>query len=710
MEKDNKLSNLKALKNLIRIKKKFNYSFFLFFFIFLTGCTQIDVNNETIIQNQNQTQQGLIEISSQEELNDHMGNELINILTPRSNSMQFNSRDMALDGATQELSSSEFESSQEQVSTTDYSKTNIQTQGVDEADIVKTDGNYIYTLSQNKIIIVKKEDENTHSVIDEIKINGTNSNIVNFLIKDDKIIVFSQDYISHYLLKEESLIPSEQNSQVTTVSIYNNTQDSFSQVISHSVEGSYNDARLIDNYIYLISNKAVYDNINMPTVFRDSQPVTTSRTFIMPHIPSEQFTIISSLNLNDTQDFNSNSYMLDYSSTMYISKNNIYLISNNINNYDEVEEFKEVVLPLVTDNLNINEESSKEEIYSEFKQYFSSLSQDQQKGLYENIQKNLSQYYQNQQKLQSSQINKFSLNEGEINFETSAKVVGNLLNQFSLDEHNNTLRVATTLSYYDNNISETYLENFVTVYDENLNQISQIDSIAVGERIYSARFQQDTLYLVTFDQIDPFFVIDLNDPYSPKILGELKLPGFSNYLEVYNSTHVVGIGKETKENSRGGFEVVGLKISLFDVKDKLNPIEVDNYIIEEKYAQSESLYEHKAVLLDSNKEVLVIPIQENIQYGRNSEEEIESFQGAFVFSLKDSKITKQFQVEHEFVQIQNYWNNPNMIFRSLYIDDGLYTISQAGINVNNLNTSEQIDEIDFNYEEKQYDVIEPYYR
>lgn len=694
----------------LNLKNNFKNIFLLLFVaIFIAACNINPLEEENNIISKNESnlnidsnllsnQKDIIEITSQEELNKIL---IENNQNSNLNQNSFMARELVL-----KQSPSLDTMSSNKDSSSEYSQTNNQVSTVDEADIVKTDGTYIYTLSQNKIIVVKTEN---NKIIAEIQLEKS-SDIVNFLIKENKIIIFSQEYISHFNIDEISLLPQEIFSQVTSLSIYENINEEFNLITSYSIEGNYNDARLIEDYIYLISNKYIYQNSNFPTVFKDSQPLSTSRTFILPNIPQEQFTIISSLNLKNLEEFNSNSYILDYSSSIYISKNNIYLISNNYNINQEQEQFKKIIYPLIKDKTNINIEEKKEDIFQKFNSYFSSLSEKEQKDLYENIQAKTEEFYFNQQKEQTSKINKFSINKGEINFETSTNVIGNLLNQFSLDEYQENLRVATTLSYWDRNSNEQYLENFVTIFDKNLNQISQINSIAIGERIFSARFEKETLYLVTFEQIDPFFVINLSDPSNPEILGELKLPGFSNYLQAYNSTHVIGIGRETKENQRGGFDIIGLKISLFDVTDKLNPVEISNFILEEKYAQSQSLYEHKSILLDSNKEILVIPIQQS-SYDYNLGSVIENpFNGAFLFSLKDNKIEKKLEIKHEFTNNKNSWSNPNQILRSLYIKNNLYTISQTGIQVFDLDSFENLNEIDFKYQQREAINIEPYYR
>ena len=149
--------------------------------------------------------------------------------------------------------------------------------------------------------------------------------------------------------------------------------------------------------------------------------------------------------------------------------------------------------------------------------------------------------------------------------------------------------------------------NAVYVLDESLDIVGKLDRIAPDESIFSARFMGDRLYLVTFEQIDPFFVIDLSqDP--PKILGELKIPGFSNYLHPYDDDHVIGVGRDT-EAKNGRVREHGIKLALFDVSNVNKPKVLDEIVIGNRYSHSEALHNHKAFLFDKNKNVLSIPVE-----------------------------------------------------------------------------------------------------
>ena len=202
-----------------------------------------------------------------------------------------------------------------------------------------------------------------------------------------------------------------------------------------------------------------------------------------------------------------------------------------------------------------------------------------------------------------------------------------------------------------------------------LNETGVLGNIAPGEQIYSARFMGDRCYLVTFRQIDPFFVIDLHDAENPEILGELKIPGYSSYLHPYDENHVIGLGKDGSS----------VKISLFNVTDVTNPTELDNLQIGEDYSDSSALYDPHAFTFDYEKNLLVIPIYQ-YSYGYYSDWGSRSQYQAMVFHISpEDGIKEVASIEHP-EQGQGEWGwdsnyRSNQIHRSFFIGDTLYTVS-----------------------------------
>ena len=163
------------------------------------------------------------------------------------------------------------------------------------------------------------------------------------------------------------------------------------------------------------------------------------------------------------------------------------------------------------------------------------------------------------------------------------------MNQYSMDENNGYFRIATTSYDYSQGSATSTQENNLYILDSNLNVVGQLQNLASGEDLHSARFIGDRCYLVTFNQIDPLFVVDLSNPTSPQVLGNLTIPGYSDFLQPYDATHLIGIGQDVNTSIGAGLAeitgdvyytaVQGLKVSLFDVSDVANPTEISSVVI-----------------------------------------------------------------------------------------------------------------------------------
>jgi uncharacterized secreted protein with C-terminal beta-propeller domain len=274
-----------------------------------------------------------------------------------------------------------------------------------------------------------------------------------------------------------------------------------------------------------------------------------------------------------------------------------------------------------------------------------------------------------------------------------------------MDEQGEYLRVAaTTGNVWGGDAGST---NNVYVLDQKLDIFGRLGNLAPGEQIYSARFMGSRCYLVTFKKIDPLFVIDLTNPGEPKVLGELKIAGYSDYLHPYDENHVIGIGKEAVAAEEGDFAwYQGVKVSLFDVSDVANPREIAKYEIGDRGTDSPVLYDHKAFLFDGAKNLLVLPVSvaeiDASQYpsGVPSWAYGESvWQGAYVFDISlEHGLGLKGKITHcngsESQKAWYYGSSSCSIERSLYIGDVLYTISDQKIGMNDLEALAKIGEID----------------
>jgi uncharacterized secreted protein with C-terminal beta-propeller domain len=221
---------------------------------------------------------------------------------------------------------------------------------------------------------------------------------------------------------------------------------------------------------------------------------------------------------------------------------------------------------------------------------------------------------------QSTQIIRIAVDKGTLIVGSQCTVDGSLLNQFSLDEFEGNLRVAVTINKYSYRIlrdstygieSYQYLDgdkqtNAIYVIDPKMNIIGSIEGLAEEERIYSVRFTGPVGYMVTFRQVDPLFALDLSDPTSPRVTSELKIPGFRTYLHPFGDDRLLGLGYDVSSNRTSG-----MKMSMFDISDPFNVSEMNMELIGIDY--SEALYEHKAVLVDVQRNIIGFPGEQYIQ-------------------------------------------------------------------------------------------------
>ena len=290
--------------------------------------------------------------------------------------------------------------------------------------------------------------------------------------------------------------------------------------------------------------------------------------------------------------------------------------------------------------------------------YKSSLEEDERRKVENEFQNRISDYAKEKMRdLEKTGIVKIDLENFEI--KAHGEIPGRILNQFSLDEYKDYLRVATTIgerSWVFGWIGRESA-NDVYVLDNNLKIVGSIKDLGLTERIYSARFIEEKGYLVTFRQTDPFYVLDLSNPEKPGLKGQLKIPGYSSYLHPITKDKILGIGKEGSN----------VKISLFDVSNPENPTEVSKYNLDEYW--SDILNTHHAFLLDSKHEIFFLP------GGR----------GGYIFSYKGDKLELKRAVSDISAR------------RAIYINDYLYIIGENKIVVLNELNWEKINELELQF-------------
>lgn len=627
----------------------------------------------------------------------------------------------------------EFDGSESQNSDgVGYSKTNIQVEGVDEADIVKTDGEYIYVVSGNNVTIIKAYPPKEARVVSKISLNGSISGIY---INDEKLALIHNEY-TIYLLYGGGIV--EDSVGVGTVEVLDGKviegtdADELAEATDETKENTVNEEPVNENG----TDPSVPSTNSSTTQNEPSKPEEPTILPIEPIVWEPPTTSIKVYDISDkanpklTRDFSIdgnyfNSRMIgDYIyfiATMYTYRTATDVALPRVHIGDETETIpaNEIYYSNLSDNsysfttivaLNIMDDSQVPNHETIVLGGTSAIYASQN-----NIYLTFLDYSWQENETPKTTIHRAKIDEDSITFVAAGEVPGQILNQFSMDENGNYFRIATTIYTFNWRTfdgRESFAEvptnkNNVYVLDMDLNIVGKLENLAPGEQIYSARFLGNKLYLVTFRNIDPLFVIDLSDPTSPTVLGELKVTGYSGYLHIYDENHVMGIGKETEYDAKEDFAwYLGLKISLFDVSDVSNPVEVAKYEIGDRGTDSPILHDHKSLLFDKEKNLLVIPVSVAEIDENQYEGEIPDWaygehvwQGAYVFDMSLDGIELRGRITHIEDGTFNggyyyYGYSSYMVQRSLYIEDVLYTISNMKVKMNNLENLAEINEIE----------------
>ncbi len=445
----------------------------------------------------------------------------------------------------------------------DYSKTNLMTAGVDESDIAKTDGQYIYTVESGKVKIYDIRDglpKEPKTLIPSRK--SASDHILELYVDGDTMTVIVQEAsasLENETDRDKSTKESEpedvyyMDSETVTVVYVYDISDRNNPVPKGCMkqDGTYHTSRKIGNHLYLFTDYSM----EAPQEEKDE---AVSRDGISGWIPSVNDTAVSA-------------------DCIYLPKsgtNSLIMASVDVTNPKKAADIKMVV----SDYVDIYVSSSSIFLYD-------------------------TEYTANQC---FTRIAKFSMEGGEIRAVDAASVNGSIEDSFAINEYQGYLRILTT------DWSGEEEENAVYVLDSEMKLEGEISGIARGEQIYSARFLKNTGYFVTYRNTDPLFTVDFSEPSNPQIIGELKVTGFSEYLHFWGDDKLLGIGYETDPQSG---ERKGIKLSMFDISDPKAVTEKDRLVLEQM-DYSPALYNYKAVLADEGKNLIGLML---LDYGENGE-------------------------------------------------------------------------------------------
>ena len=552
----------------------------------------------------------------------------------------------------------------------DYSGTNVQVEGVDEADIIKTDGRRIIVSSGNWITIVDvtgTEPEITG------RVNVPNNNASEMLFHKDRLLLLSATWGSIQPIAEKASADAE----IASSSIWRpeTSMLNITEVLldgtprrgnTLQIEGGYLSSRSIGGTAHVVFN--YYPNelgFVVPQNARSETSVSIAteanrrvvqestladwlpqyRTISADGSVLEEGQLLNCSRVNTPSEFNTFSTLgvltLDLTSSLekgvasatfaggqivYSSTENLYVVTDT----PVPQRFFET-------------ETSRRELENQYR----------------------------------TSIHKFSLGNGGARYQASGSIKGHLLNQFSMNEHAGHLFVAATDGTPWSGNSESFIHS-LTQNGQRLTNVGSVGNMGKGERIYSVRFIADRGYVVTFRQVDPLYVVDLSNPAQMKVLGELKIPGYSAYLHPISSDLLAGVGADATSTGR----ITGAKVSLFDVSDPANPTELDNWVLGD--AQSSVEWDHRAFLWWEPQKALVVPVQSWNNPDRN---------GALVLNVdREDGISLRGTIQHD-TSKDNYYNYIYQIIRSLVIGDDLWTLSNAILQSNDFTSLELSDRL-----------------
>lgn len=564
----------------------------------------------------------------------------------------------------------------------DFSTTNLQVAGVDEADLVKTDGEYIYLVNRQQVVIARAVPPENMEVASRISFDGESFTPQELYLDERYLVVIGSNYQPVRVMesKEPGYCPPGCPGQTAKAVVFDHTdKTNLKKLREIELDGYYLSSRKIGSALYLVAQKPIpvyplpaEETSGLTPAYRDTAASSefTSIDYAdiryFPRFLEPNFVVIAGVNLDSPHPAQVSSY-LGAGENIYASLENLYLA---VTCYQQ----REPLIPLP-----------------------------------EPAEKVLPPLYPPYDK--NTRVYRFTLDNGKATCTGSGEVPGKILNQFSMDEFDGCFRIATTQGepWWK---GEAVSKNHLYVLDDKLCIIGRLEDIAPGEKIYSVRFMGERCYLVTFEKVDPFFVIDLKDPQNPKMLGALKIPGYSDYLHPYDENHIIGFGKDTVElpvKDRQGNVVqtqayyLGMRLAIFDVSDVSSPKEIFCQKIGDRGTESELLRNHRALLFSREKKLLAFPItvmevkdRPNIRPdGTYPEHGSFSFQGAYVYQVDlDDGFTYRGRITHltpeDYLKAGSYYHDSEkFVKRIIYISDTLYTLSPSQIRAHGMSDLEE---------------------
>jgi len=469
----------------------------------------------------------------------------------------------------------------------DYSETNVQVAGVDEADIVKTDGKHIYYIADGTLVIAEAAGKDT-KILSETALLSEEENDTYFnhamemYLLENRLIVLQRGAAMLWQGRDNRW------EDITCMMLYDISEPANPKLIEEIGQtGSYVSSRMTDGRIYLVTQQYLGRPVEavplsyVPAVWmrEGAQPIAAEKIYIPDRDTTHAYTVIGSFDAKAPREDRSLTAILGHTGEIYCNLDHL-LLAQDVSEY--VQGQVEPNADYDGQNVAINRHESRTRLM-----------------LYELGKK--------------PQL----LASGEVR--------GRLLNQFSMDEYQGVFRIVTTVNDWREIIftdgldryeweDETY--NCLYTLNAELKPMGALEKLAENEWVESVRFDGDIAYFVTFRQTDPLFTVDLSDPANPKVLSELKIPGFSEYLHGFGAGRLLGVGYDADPET--GWRQ-GVKLTMFDTANKADVRELQTKLLSADSTPVGS--NHKAILVDVSRGLIAFPADESYYVFTYTEEE-----------------------------------------------------------------------------------------
>jgi hypothetical protein len=478
----------------------------------------------------------------------------------------------------------------------DYTPTNVQEQGVDEADVVKTDGDYFYIAGRDKVSIVNTEPP--MQKISEVTVSGSVGSL--YIYKELLVVLYTPengtgetwpqaDPTDALMLGIPCWIPIEAKVGVSVYDLSDISNPEF--LVKTEVDGYLASSRLVGNRLHVIHQ--FLPDLPPIQVYYDSAVDDMEAVIASNMKQMEDIALSDLIPYYETTDRNGTTSQ----ASQVVMPDDFY--------YPEDQDCGGSITTIMTFDLdNPTEKFKSASVVADANIVYAST-----EALY--IASSQWNSWPSSMAVSASRqtvVHKFDITGDEVVSTGGGTIAGWVLNQFSLGEKDGILRIATTVdAYTDGTTKRTNSVYCLEAKEGKLNLVGSLEDLAEGEKLYAARFIGDRGYLVTFVTIDPLFTLDLSDPTAPRVVGELKIPGYSDYIHPFGENHLITIGKDTVNDDWGTW-YQGVQLSIFDITDFSNPQLLHKKIVGDRGTGSEALLDHKAFTFRSSNNLLAIPI------------------------------------------------------------------------------------------------------